>query len=226
MRLLVVPLLLAALLPPLAHCIHWTGVPAIDCAVTISACLWYVPWQDWDTEDYKFKCPPGCLGTINHTHPDSGPRVWGSYPYHVNSSACLAAVHCGVLDDTEGGLIYLSRFRRYEWTNDSRETVFPFNTSLGSHSNGVDSLAVPASWHRVPAGPHEQSATVTVASGLFLRERRVAPFAARAGHLHTHRLQFSNNSALTRGTISVVLVVGGHNATYYMNVSHAPATRT
>ena len=195
--------------------------PSTNCYVTFSA--WFDSAIAGFAEDEPLGCPPGCLDTVRH-HPVPGetePHVWGRYPYHFNSSVCLAAIHAGVINEQLGGRVFSKRFLRYEWTNDSRETVFPFNSSLGSYSNGVHSRDVPPSWHSVPAGPYEQSATVLVPGGLFVHQRRLAPFAARAGHSQVragHQYDDKTRS-------SFLLIVGGHNATHYLNVGQPTPPR-
>ena len=48
-------------------------------------------------------CPQHCLRYV-------GRKVFGSYPYHGNSSVCLAAIQAGVIGNEEGGGVMARRF--------------------------------------------------------------------------------------------------------------------
>ena len=190
--------------------------PLSACYTTIGSHL-FQGGDDYDHQDVTLSCPPGCLRTLLTNSTITPPQVWGSYPYHFNSSACLAAIHAGVIDSAAGGDLYVKRFRRNAWTNDSRDTVFPFGSSASSYSNGVLSMTVPDEWNPVPAGPYEQSATVTVPGGSYLFQSRVAPFSPRAGHSHVRPIIFVDDT--TSEDVEFNWIIGGHNATHYLNVS-------
>jgi hypothetical protein len=91
--------------------------------------------------------------------------VYGSYPYHGNSSICLAAIHSGIISDEDGGWLQYGHFGAYHQPEvaDLRNAqadagrltarvrfpphavisgyeLFPFNSSQPSLSNGVQSL--------------------------------------------------------------------------------------
>ena len=125
-------------------------------------------------------CPQHCLRYLEG-------RVYGSFPYHSNSSVCLAAIHAGVLSDEEGGGLMADRFYPLSWANDSTQTVFPHQSSRASLSNGVLSLPVPHDWHSVP-----RPAAVLLLDGAQPRRDRAAAAAGsllaacgtRALHVH------------------------------------------
>ena len=161
-----------------------------------------------------FACPAGCLSV------DDGSRVQGSYPYSGASSICLSAIHCGVLDASLGGSVFVSRFYRADWSGGDTQTIFPHNSSIGVLSNGVNSSAVPSGSYTVPSTGSEYSYVVR-GRGELLVQPRVAPFPPRSGHLHavwptqprgfladTQRLYYSFH-----------LIVGGFNGSHYLNVS-------
>jgi hypothetical protein len=54
-------------------------------------------------------CLQHCLRAIATS---SSPLVLGSYPYHNSSSACLAAIHSGIITDEAGGGVFAERFSR------------------------------------------------------------------------------------------------------------------
>ena len=148
-------------------------------------------------------CPQHCLRYLEG-------RVYGSFPYHGNSSVCLAAIHAGVLSDEEGGGLMADRFYPLSWANDSTQTVFPHQSSRSSLSNGVLSLPVPHDWHSVPAPLQSFSWTVR-SRGAIERQRQQAPYSPRAGHVHyTYTWQVGE-------LLATHLVIGGHDATQYLN---------
>ena len=165
-------------------------------------------------------CPAGCLRNslaLQAALPSSSassqstlPAVYGSFPYHSSSSACLAAVHAGVIDDAVGGNIQLTRFFRHDWSNSSTQTIFPFTSSTGTYSNGVQSVDVPASWYSVPSSAAESSWVVRGRGDRFV-QHRIAPFSPRAGHGQ------SMYTITGYGGREVLLVMGGYNATHYLN---------
>ena len=139
----------------------------------------------------------------------------GSFPYHSASSVCLAAIHAGVISDEAGGGVWVNRFYRHDWSNTSTQTIFPYQSWRGSLSNGVQSEEVDHSWYSVPSNASEWSYTVR-GRGDHIVQRRQAPFAARAGHLqfvsyHVYE-QF-----VDAPLVAVHLIIGGYNATHYLN---------
>ena len=198
-------------------------------AVSDGRCCW-APFSafNYDVEDERvglIECPAHCLHHTSLTPPllPFPAAVFGSWPYHNSSSMCLAAIHSGLITDAEGGFLHGLRFRRHSWAGDATQTTFPFHSSRGSLSNGVQSLDVPASWHSVPAGDADWSATLHPKVGVFIKQRRSAPFPPRAGHLHaavfvndgTPTSVFAPNSFPE--AFEVDLIVGGHNASHYLN---------
>ena len=169
-------------------------------------------------------CPADCL-VQQRSGDNSSVAVLGSFPYHPSSSVCLAAVHAGIIDGGVGGGVFVSRFYRQDWSGGSSQTVFPFNSSRGTLSNGVRSLDVPSSLYSTPSNSTSFSFTVR-GRGDFASQRRPAPWGVRAGHL---ALMFSNSSELVDFVIGVyhpeqvgrgyfhLLIAGGYNGSAYLN---------
>ena len=168
-------------------------------------------------------CPAACARDVSitsHSAPSSpaqllpAPAVYGSFPYHGRSSACLAAVHAGLINDTQGGRVSFNRFFRHDWSNSSTQTIFPFTSSRGTPSNGVQSLDVPDDWYTVPSNATEYSFTLR-GRGDHFRQRRTAPFPPRAGHAQAMALQ------LLQGEVyeyrHVQLFLGGYDASHYLH---------
>ena len=149
-------------------------------------------------------CPANCSRV-------AAARLFGSFPYHGQSSVCLAAVHAGIIDDSVGGGVFVSRFYRHDWSNSSTQSIFPFTSAMGTLSNGVHSRDVDSSWYTVPSNASEWSYSVR-GRGDYVVQRREAPFSPRAGHVHLsfHRLSIPHS-------FNVHLIVGGRNATHYLN---------
>ena len=155
-----------------------------------------------------WSCPPGCL-ELSQSAPQA--RVYGSYPYHGNSSLCLAAIHSGLVNATAGGMVVSSVYFPQDFSNSSTQTIFPFGSSQGTLSNGVQSETVPSSWYSVPSD-HRSFSFIPRGRGQLVTQRQQAPFPARAGHLHAHWAAlydpyFSNK---------IDLILGGYNATHYL----------
>jgi len=146
-------------------------------------------------------CPMHCLRALDH--PAS--HVYGSSPYHANSSICLAAIHGGVLLNEEGGGLFLNRYLPQDWSNSSTQTEFPFGSTAASFSNGVQSEEVPADWVNVPAKRTDYSWTVR-SRGVVANQRQTAPFAPRFGHFH-----------LRLSRIASHFIIGGTNGHDYFN---------
>ena len=126
-------------------------------------------------------CPRDC--TRAYVDDPTRTHVLGSYPYHANSSICLAAIHSGVIRADTGGGVFLDRFWPEDWSNTASQSIFPRGSHLGSLSNGVHSEAVPDSALRTPAPLLNYSWTVRT-RGVVANQRQVAPFDPRAGHVH------------------------------------------
>ena len=160
-------------------------------------------------------CPANCSSSSSSSS-SSGIAVYGSFPYHGQSSVCLAAVHAGIIDDSVGGGVFVSRFYRHDWSNSSTQSIFPFTSAMGTLSNGVHSRDVDSSWYTVPSNASEWSYSVR-GRGDYVVQRREAPFSPRVGHLQlTFKLW-----ELTADYISydwdALVIVGGRNATHYLN---------
>ena len=157
-------------------------------------------------------CPGFCLS--NSTGSSSAP-VYGSFPYHSNSSLCLSAIHAGIITDRDGGFVFVSRFFRHDWSGREGETIFPSSSHRGTLSNGVQSLDVPTLWYSVPSGMSAHSWTVR-GRGDKVVQRRSAPFSPRAGHsLVSHHIDASKWAFPFLAHLLVL--VGGYNATHYLN---------
>ena len=178
-------------------------------------------------------CPANCTALIaqsakDNTNISSSSRVFGSYPYHGSSSVCLSAIHSGVILDSEGGGVFVSRFYRADWSGSDSQSIFPLASAGGSDSNGVVSEAVADSWYSVPSHGREWSYAVR-GRGELVVQRREAPWPARAGHLHQRwqlqpRLLLGPSRPRTDEfpnpqdrSYSIHLIMGGHNATHYLN---------
>ena len=94
-------------------------------------------------------CPRGCLQAV--TLSPHNATVAGSYPYHANSSVCLAAIHAGVIDAAEGGGVLLGRFYPEDWSNGSSQSTYPHEAWRASLSHSVQSLEVPVAERPLPA---------------------------------------------------------------------------
>ena len=161
-------------------------------------------------------CPANCT-TAAPSGTSTTPAVFGSFPYSPSSSICLAAIHAGIIANSAGGSLYVSRFYRHDWSNTTNQTIYPFEAWRGSLSNGVQSGDVDGSSYRVPAGSREWSYTVR-GRGDFVSQRRVAPFAPRAGHVHELFWQDGNQANSTVSTLFAVhVIIGGNNDTAYFN---------
>ena len=166
-------------------------------------------------------CPKHCLRAALPQAGQLDPvqaRVYGSFPYHANSSICLAAIHAGVITSEQGGGLFIDRFFPADWSGGSSQTVFPHGSWAASLSNGVQTEAVPSGWHSMPSALLAYSWTVR-ARGVVASQRQTAPFSPRAGHL---LLSLPNvASGAFTSLPSWHLVIGGMNATHYMVSSTA-----
>ena len=176
-------------------------------------------------------CPRDCTRAVGLS---AAAVVYGSFPYHANSSICLAAIHAGVISNRDGGGLFLSRFYPIDWSNSSSQTLYPHGAAHGSLSNGVQSLDVSEHDSRTPAPVSSYSFIVRGREQL-LRQPQTAPFSPRAGHLHAWLYpdvqkatgwqqappygftQFWLSSMEPTLNYSAHLVIGGHNATHYLN---------
>jgi hypothetical protein len=128
---------------------------------------------------------------------------------------CLAAVHAGIIDGRVGGGLFVSRFFRHDWSNTSTQSVFPFTSSRGSFSNGVQSVAVPSDWYSLPSSATECSYTVR-GRGDHVMQRRQAPFSPRVGHAALSTYLSVSDEYLD--VVTVHWVIGGVNASgHYLN---------
>ena len=163
-----------------------------------------------------YLCPPNCLLSPTPSQP---PLVQGSYPYSPASSICLSAIHSGLLSPTAGGSVFVSRFYRNDWSNTSSQSIYPYTSAQPSTSNGVSSQAVPPTSYTVPSTAEEFSYTVR-GRGELVRQRRLAPFPPRSGHLH---VAFPDYSLFTFSLgprtpyPDYHLIMGGYNSTAYLN---------
>ena len=194
--------------PSLSSC--WLTFAALDANVSLL-----------EYRSIAFQCPPGCL---DHSMQSSKTRyssdaVEGSYPYSPASSVCLSAVHCGLLDATVGGSVFVSRFYRHDWSNGETQTIFPFNSSHGSTSNGISSSDVPSTSYTVPSNGSIYSFTVR-GRGEIVMQRRSAPFPPRSGHLHVslpHVSTFTAKLPPLPYFHTWAFVIGGYNGSHYLN---------
>ena len=207
---------------PLVTAFPLHSTTAVASQWNVSAC--HVTFADIDTPsafpflNYRtlsFSCPPSC----NAPSSPISPPVYGSYPYSPLSSICLSAVHCGLLNDSLGGSVLVSRFYRHDWSNSSTQTIFPFNSSLGSLSNGVNASAVPSGSYSVPSNATSWSYVVR-GRGELVTQRRSAPFPPRYGHLHISFPPSYNSPLPDRpppACKSVHVIIGGYNGQSYLN---------
>ena len=171
------PLLLFALLLLLTFCPRCSAVPTsvvnVSCSLTFAAfdganntaggnylnwdtvAWWSVPLPTITNQ--MVVCPTNCAAPSNTS---TRPAVFGSFPYSPTSSICAAAVHAGIVSNTAGGGVLVSRFYRHDWSNTTNQTVYPFDSWRGSASNGVQSGDVDSSSYRVPAGSRDWSYVV------------------------------------------------------------------
>ena len=162
---------------------------------------------------YRFPCPAGC---INSTRGDNNTRVIGSFPYHPSSSVCLAAIHSGLMDDAQGGTVWLSLFFSQTWDEQAVD-IYPFSSAQGSWSNGVQSEAV-----LLPSPPTLDDFSCVVHSrGTVFNQRRQAPWSARAGHVH---VAYDGANLIGGPRVGFHLIAGGRNATHYLNDVHVYVT--
>ena len=176
-------------------------------------------------------CPQHCLRSVDLD--PSHARVYGSGPYAAPSSICLAAIHSGVLDDAQGGAVHVDPFFPPDWSNSSSQTVFPGQSRQGSVRSGVNSSQVPADWIGPEPSPQSSKSWAVRGRGLAPRQRQTAPFSPRSGHVHAWlypQLQLRANWSTGLSTsgqdvtftqaslnYSLHLIVGGRNATHYLN---------
>ena len=173
------------------------------------------------------------------------PFVFGSFPYHAYSSICLAAIHSGLIDEEQGGALFVDPFWSDEWQStggddvvdhSSLSSLFPFNSSSASFSLGIQTYPVPAEWLSptlvVPA-PLSSSWSVRP-RGVVAVQRQTAPFSPRAGHLHATvypllawRTRWTPDFSRYSGDplygsflynpLALHFIIGGYNESSYMN---------
>ena len=209
-------------------------------------------------------CPPRCLAVVRALAEERQglqqfrqpslasaaadtvvPAVYGSWPYHSNSSVCLAAIHSGVITDEDGGWLMMGPFAAFHHpllldlsgphpdepvpelgpyldvlSPISGLQLFPLHSSQPSLSNGVQSRHAAEGW---TAGSAELP-TTTIADVSFVVHSRGnliesvshPPFSARSGHMQQTLPGLFGGGQ--RWPVSVLhLVVGGRNATHYHN---------
>ena len=199
-------------------------------ATLCSWAFWEHEWSfsNWNTCCYVPRanvhtCPHDCLRAVK----EGKAAVYGSFPYHANSSICVAAIHAGLISNWEGGGVFLSRFFPADWSNSSTQTLFPVGSERSTTSNGVTTTAVPAEWRPTPAPLSSYSWTLK-ARGVVANQRQTAPFSPRAGHalVNIRRVWTSipfdgersaENSHVAPGIYWDHLIIGGMNSTHYMN---------
>jgi hypothetical protein len=208
-----------------------------SCSLTLGS-IWYrivdSPFSNTIVRVRTKCCPPRCIDVIAAAASSNAsfipPTVYGSFPYHANSSVCLAAIHSGIITNDDGGWVQYGRFGAYHqpvlidltdpnadpgrlldasghyqqlWANISMDDLYPFNASRPSLSNGVQSAAVPyLSDLSVLA-----YSFVVYGRGTMTPAPAVAPFSGRSGHAH-------ETIVGSRGAIHII--VGGRNATHYL----------
>ena len=192
--------------PSVSSC--WTTFTAIDKATHLL-----------EYRSFAHYCPPRCL---HHAPPSSNTNssgvVYGSYPYSPSSSVCLSAIHCGLLNVTVGGSVFVSRFYRHDWSGGETQTIYPFSSSQGSTSNNVSSVDVPPTSFDVPSNGSVYSFVVR-GRGEIAVQRRSAPFPPRSGHVHA-AFSPKYGAALPPPWPlfnSWSLIIGGHNGSHYLN---------
>ena len=158
------------------------------------------------------RCPAGCTAASG-----GGAAVYGSFPYHGNSSICLAAVHSGLTDDGLGGAVFVSRFYRQDWS--AAASIFPHHSANGSLSSGVRSQAVPAAWLQQLTAPASASNWSYTARGRgdFIGQRRIAPFPPRSDHLHATYPPRQHISPDAFNLLESHIIIGGYNGSHYLN---------
>ena len=154
-------------------------------------------------------CPSTCLSNTS-SHSTQRPAVYGSFPYHGRSSACLAAIHTGFINASVGGGFFISRFYRHDWSNSSTQTIFPHGSQHGTYSNGVQSQDIDSGWYTVPSNDTEYSYTLRV-RGEYMLQRCQTPYPPRSNHLHLKRYLW------TSPRYAVHIVIGGYNGIHYLN---------
>ena len=176
-------------------------------------------------------CPQQCLRSVEEA-PDRA-RVYGSGPYAAASSICLAGIHSGVLDDAKGGAVHVGPFYPQDWSQSSTQTIFPSRSRQGSVSRGVNASQVPAEMIGPEPSPLSSNSWTVRGRGIVPRQRQVAPFPPRSGHVHASfypQLQLRANwstgvslsgrdASLMRATFNYSLhfIIGGRNASHYLN---------
>ena len=202
-----------------------TDPPSTNCTLTFAALYQSSQFAAMNgLEGYVslvHRCPLKCISaTVNTTTPPTPTKgagaVYGSFPYHSASSICLAAIHCGVISDSSGGSVFISRFLRQDWSDSPTQTVFPQRSAYGTQSNGVVSLNVSTGWYTQPADEWEASFTVR-GRGDFVSQRRTAPFSPRAHHSHVFWADpYNLNASHWLSQLRPHLIVGGYDGTQYL----------
>ena len=156
----------------------------------------------------RYVCPANCSSSV-------GPAdvVIGSFPYHANSSLCLAGIHSGLVDEALGGSVWFAPFFSQTWDNASVD-IYPHGSERGTYSNGVQSLDVPPS--ELQQLTLDSYAYSLRSRGTVFNQRRWAPWSPRAGQLHVSGFEDVTCRAATALYV-FQLLCGGRNATHYMN---------
>ena len=142
--------------------------------------------------------------------------MYGSFPYHRHSSICLSALHGGLVEDARGGGVWFDVFLSQTWDEAAIE-LYPHGAERGSSSMGLTSQPVSV---LTPEPLTLQSFSCTLMSrGTVFTQRRTAPWSARSGHVHVSSDDFVAgwSAGVTFPFFAFHLIVGGRNATAYMN---------
>ena len=221
-------LLLWWLVRPTAAVLDPDQFPQIPCWQTLDEFDVSSQWSDWDNNTVSMLpyqpvaalCPPNCLAESRR---NESMQVYGSFPYRGRSSVCLSGVHAGVISDRAGGGLYVSYFFRHSWGQDASQSIFPFSSSSGTLSNGVQSYNVTHGRYSVPSSAAEHSYSLRARGDLVVQRRR-APFPPRAGHVH-QRWKMRNQLQASQVDLpnpqeriyEIHIVMGGYNESHYMN---------
>ena len=176
-------------------------------------------------------CPRSCLQSIGLA--PALARVYGSGPYAAASSICLAAIHSGLVDDARGGAVHVDPHFPLDWSNSSTQTIFPLHSREGSLQRGVNSSQVPPEWVGPEPSPLSSHSWSVRRRGVTPRQRQMAPFPPRSGHVHatlfpqlqlranwsTGASTWGRDVSLMQSTLnySLHLIIGGRNDSHYLN---------
>ena len=176
-------------------------------------------------------CPRDCLRSVDGDTAPHSATVVGSRPFHGSSAICLAAIHAGVVNASEGGAVHVDRFYPADWSRSDSQTLYPEGAAEGSESNGVRSLDVPLRERATPAAESSYSWSVRP-RGVVPRQVQRAPFSPRSGHVHAWlypqlqiRASWSTPPRCWRNlecaefslNYTLHFIIGGKNDTHYLN---------